>query len=65
MLSFEEQAEDCRRQALSYVGHPEASLLIRVAREFDRLAAESRYRAAERARSSLAPVREITTRVVR
>ena len=47
MLSFEEQAEDCRRQALSYVGHPEASLLIRLAREFDRLAAESRYRPAE------------------
>ena len=46
MLPFEEQAEDCRRQALSYVGHPEASLLIRIAREFDRLAAESRYCAA-------------------
>jgi hypothetical protein len=41
-ISFEEEAEDCRRQALAYVGQPEASFLMRVAREFDRLAHEPR-----------------------
>lgn len=37
-LSFEEEAEECRRKALAYVGQPEAPFLIKVAREFDRLA---------------------------
>ena len=37
-LSFEEEAEECRRKALAYVGRPEAPFLIKVAREFDRLA---------------------------
>ncbi len=36
--SFEEEAEDCRRKALAYVGLPEASFLMKVAQEFDRLA---------------------------
>jgi len=40
MLSFEEEAEDCRRKALAYVGQPEAPFLLRIAREFDRLASE-------------------------
>jgi hypothetical protein len=35
--SFEEEAQNCRRQALAYLGQPEASFLLRVAREFDRL----------------------------
>jgi Uri superfamily endonuclease len=39
-MCFEEEAEDCRRKALAYVGQAEASFLLRVAREFDRLAAE-------------------------
>jgi hypothetical protein len=37
-MSFQEEAEDCRRKALEYPGRPEASFLLRVAREFDRLA---------------------------
>ena len=43
-ISFEEEAEECRRQALAYVGQPEASFLIRVAREFDRLAHDPQAR---------------------
>jgi hypothetical protein len=38
-LAFDEEAERCRNQALAYVGRPEASLLLRVAREFELLAA--------------------------
>jgi hypothetical protein len=37
-----EEAEDCRRKALSYLGRPEAPFLLRVAREFERLASEHR-----------------------
>jgi hypothetical protein len=37
-LSLEEEAEECRRKALCYLGRPEAPLLLKVAREFDRLA---------------------------
>lgn len=39
-ICFEEEAQDCRRKALAYVGQPEAAFLLRVAREFDRLARE-------------------------
>ncbi len=35
--SFHEQAETCRQRALAYLGRPEASFLLRAAREFDRL----------------------------
>jgi hypothetical protein len=31
------EAEDCRRKALSYLGRPEAPFLLRIAREFERL----------------------------
>ena len=42
--SFHEEAEDCRRQALAYLGKPEAQFLLRVAKAFDELAeAESRF----------------------
>ena len=41
-LSLGEEADECRRKALAYVGQPEAPFLLRVAREFDRLAAERR-----------------------
>lgn len=34
-----EQAEECRERALAYLGRPEATFLLRAAREFDRLAA--------------------------
>jgi hypothetical protein len=34
------EAEDCRRRALSYLGRPEAPFLLRVAREFERLSAK-------------------------
>lgn len=37
-LAYKEEAEDCRQKALAYLGRPEATLLLRVAREFDRLA---------------------------
>jgi len=39
-MCLEEEAEDCRRKALAYLGQPEASILLKVAREFDRLARE-------------------------
>jgi hypothetical protein len=38
---FQEEAEDCRRKALAYVGQPETPFLLRIASEFDRLACES------------------------
>lgn len=41
-MFFAEEAEICRRKALAYLGKPEASFLLRVAREFDRLEAERR-----------------------
>ena len=41
-LSPAEEAEECRRKALTYLGRPEASFLLRVARQFDRLAVEQR-----------------------
>jgi hypothetical protein len=41
-ICLKEEAEDCRRKALAYLGRPEAPFLLRVAREFDRLAAEPR-----------------------
>ena len=34
------EADACRQTALSYLGKPEAPFLFRVAREFDRLAAD-------------------------
>ena len=36
--NFAEEAENCRRQALEYLGKPEASFLLRIARAFDDLA---------------------------
>lgn len=41
-LTLEEEAEECRRKALCYLGRPEAPLLLKVAREFDRLALQRR-----------------------
>ena len=38
-IACKEEAEDCRRKALTYLGQPEAPFLLRIAREFDRLAA--------------------------
>jgi hypothetical protein len=32
-----EEAQDCRRRALTYLGQPEATLLLRVAKEFEQL----------------------------
>lgn len=43
-LDLREEAEDCRRKALSYLGRPEGHFFLRVAREFDRLAAEGSFR---------------------
>jgi hypothetical protein len=39
-ISPKQEAEDCRLKALNYLGRPEATFLLKVAREFDRLAAE-------------------------
>jgi hypothetical protein len=36
------EAAVCRKQALNYLGRPEAAFLLRAAGEFDRLAAEPR-----------------------
>jgi hypothetical protein len=41
-FDFRAEAENCRQKALSYLGRPEAPFLLRVAREFDRLAKEAR-----------------------
>ena len=41
--SLHREAETCRQQALSYLGQPEGPLLLRLAREFDRLE-EERHR---------------------
>ena len=35
---LKQEAEECRERALTYLGRPEATFLLRVAREFDRLA---------------------------
>ncbi len=37
---LELEAEDCRRKAFCFLGRPEAPILLRMAREFDRLAEE-------------------------
>jgi hypothetical protein len=39
-ILFAEEAEQCRRKALAYLGRPEASFLLNVARQFDRLERE-------------------------
>jgi hypothetical protein len=36
-MIFQEQAENCRRQATQYVGRPEAPFLLSVARAFEDL----------------------------
>ncbi len=42
--SLRDEAEDCRRKALAYLGRPEAEFLMRVAKSFDELAeAQSRF----------------------
>ena len=37
-----DEADDCRKRAQAYVGQPEAAFLLKVAREFERLAHERR-----------------------
>lgn len=39
-----EEAQGCRRQALSYIGKPEAPFLIRVANAFEDLAFKGQER---------------------
>lgn len=39
-LSFHEEADDCRRKALTYVGRPEAPFLLKIAKAFDELSLE-------------------------
>ena len=38
--NLQDEADSCRTTALRYLGRPEAPFLLRVAREFDRLAAQ-------------------------
>lgn len=38
--SLYEEADECRRKAHSYLGKPEASVLVQMAHEFERLALE-------------------------
>ena len=38
IMVFKEQAESCRRQAVDFLGRPEAPFLLSVARAFDELA---------------------------
>jgi len=35
-----EEADECRRRALAYVGKPEAPFLLRIADEFEKLASD-------------------------
>lgn len=42
--TYQEQAEDCRRKALAYLGKPEAQFLLRVAREFEDLSRDQNQR---------------------
>ena len=37
-----EEAENCRRKALTYLGQPEATFLLRVAKAFEELDAQKR-----------------------
>jgi hypothetical protein len=43
-LDANHEAETCREKALYHMGQPEAAVLLRVAREFERLASEPRVR---------------------
>jgi len=42
-----DEAETCRQQAFRYLGQPEASFLLRVAHEFERLAAQCKSNSGE------------------
>jgi hypothetical protein len=37
-----EEADECRKRAQAYVGQPEATFLLKIAREFELLAREGR-----------------------
>jgi len=41
-IDMREEAENCRRQALTYVGQPEAPFLLRIAEAFEDLLADQR-----------------------
>ena len=51
-MSFTEEAEKCRSQALAYLGKPEAPFLLRVARAFDQLESSRPTKLASRSGSS-------------
>jgi hypothetical protein len=40
--TFEDEAEECRRQASSFPGRPEATFLLQLASSFEELAADER-----------------------
>ena len=42
-----DEAETCRQKAFSYLGKPEAPFLLRIAREFERLAAQRKSNGGE------------------
>jgi hypothetical protein len=43
-FDLQEEAEACRTKALAFLGRPEASILLKMAREFERLAREPQRR---------------------
>ena len=49
-----DEAQECRQQALAYVGRPESAFLLKVAHEFERLA---RQRSDHEANDPAAPTR--------
>jgi hypothetical protein len=51
-LTLRQEAEECREKAHSYPGQPEASVLLNMAREFDRLAAKGNFRRRRRSDAS-------------
>ena len=51
-IECHDEAERCRQQALAYLGQPEAPFLLRLAREFERLAYDERGRADKRIASN-------------
>ena len=53
-IDFQEEAENCRRQALEFSGKPEETFLLRVASAFDELISTGTARSARRTTERLA-----------
>jgi len=53
VLSPREEAENCRRQAVAYVGKPEMPFLLRVAAAFDQIGSSDLVSSGRKAGSTL------------